>query len=530
VALVVAGAAWPTVTVGIPGETADDNFGFSLARAGDLNGDGVDDLAVGAIYNDQGGSAAGKVSIFFGGRPFDTGRDLDLVGEAADDHFGVSVAGAGDVNGDGFDDLIVGARLNDRNGSAAGAAYIFFGGPSMDAVPDVVLVGEAADDWFGQSVAGAGDVNGDGYADVIVGAPYNDRNGSAAGAAYLFLGGPRMDNVPDLILTGEGADDQFGWSVGGGGDVDGDGLDDMVVGARLYPDTLANGRAYLFLGGRPPDGTPDVLLDGEAVGDWFGSVVAVLPDMNGDGRAEIGVGAPFADPVVGSVLLNAAGKAYVYLGASPLSKDPSLVLHGTQSDEQLGNDLRGAGDVNGDRRGDLLVGSHFFAPSGIRAAGKVSLYLGGDPPDDVADLAWLGEAKDDQFGHAVAGADLNGEGLSESLASAVYNDQAGSGAGKAYVIFLDAIGVGLAGDQVRWSPSFPFDAYNLYRGGVSALASGTYGSCLATGIVGTGQADPALPDRGSAFLYLVTGVRQGTESLLGFDSSGQPRPNTVPCP
>ena len=152
-------------------EAADDNFGWSVADAGDVNGDGIPDLIVGAIYNDSAAKDAGKAYVYLGGVTVSTTPFVTMTGMAANDQFGVSVAGAGDVNGDGYADVIVGARLNSLAGSAAGAAFIYFGGPAMDGIPDVVLLGEAPNDWFGNAVAGAGDLNGDGYAEVIVGAP-----------------------------------------------------------------------------------------------------------------------------------------------------------------------------------------------------------------------------------------------------------------------------------------------------------------------------------------------------------------------
>ena len=135
------------------------------------------------------------------------------------------------MNGDGYADVIVGASGSDAGGADAGRAYVFFGGPGLDAVPDLTLTGAAAGDYFGGSVGAAGDVNGDGYADVIVGAGQNDAGGSNAGRAYVYFGGPGMDAVADVTLTGAAAGDIFGFAVGTAGDVNGDGHDDVVVGA-----------------------------------------------------------------------------------------------------------------------------------------------------------------------------------------------------------------------------------------------------------------------------------------------------------
>src|SRR5439155_13951577 len=153
---------------------------------GDVSGGGLADVVVGADLNAAGGAGAGRVYVFYGGPGADAVADLTLTGAAAGDAFGNSVSSAGDVNGDGYADVIVGAYLNDAGGTDAGRAYVYYGGPGADAVADLTLTGAAAGDSFGYSVSSAGDVNGDGYADVIVGAYQNDAGGGDAGAAYVY--------------------------------------------------------------------------------------------------------------------------------------------------------------------------------------------------------------------------------------------------------------------------------------------------------------------------------------------------------
>ena len=186
------------------GNVPGDTFGGAVAGVGDQNGDGMADVIVGAYQSDVGGLDAGRAYVFHGGRKIDVKAHAAFGAQAAGDLFGVSVATAGDVNKDGFPDIIVGAHENDAAGANAGRAYIYFGGPAGDNRPDVTLTGEAAGDAFGYSVAGAGDVNGDGYADVIVGAYENSTRADGAGRAYVYYGGSRMDGTPDAHLQRPG--------------------------------------------------------------------------------------------------------------------------------------------------------------------------------------------------------------------------------------------------------------------------------------------------------------------------------------
>jgi hypothetical protein len=229
------------------GEGSDDSFGCSVASAGDVNGDGYSDIVVGAKGNDAAGLNAGRSYLYYGGRTPDNGADIIFGGSAAGDLLGSAVAGAGDVNGDGFPDLVVGAPSSDVGGTDAGRVFVYFGGPAMDGQADLIPAGAAGGDYFGVSVDGAGDVNSDGYADLIVGAGFNDAAGADAGRAYVFYGGPGADRLPDVTLSGASAGDDFGYSAHGAGDVNGDGFDDVIVGA-IFNDAAASdaGRAYLY--------------------------------------------------------------------------------------------------------------------------------------------------------------------------------------------------------------------------------------------------------------------------------------------
>jgi len=227
-------------TVTFHGDSAGDQFGISLSNAGDVNGDGFDDLIVGAPRDDNNRTDSGSASVFSGmdGRVLYTSD-----GDSTDDRFGTSVSRAGDVNGDGFADWIVGARLDDDNGENSGSARVFSG---VDGRVLYTFRGDSAGDDFGVSVSGAGDVNGDGFDDLIVGARYDDNNGTDSGSARVFSG---VDGSVLYTLNGDSAGDRFGRSVADAGDVNNDGFCDLIVGATLS-DTHGSdfGSARVFSG------------------------------------------------------------------------------------------------------------------------------------------------------------------------------------------------------------------------------------------------------------------------------------------
>jgi len=253
----------PTVDKSLHGESAGDQFGWSAGAAGDVNGDGYDDIIVGAQNHDRSLTDldTGKVYVYHGSAGgIEATPSFTATGELALDFFGSAVAGAGDVNGDGYDDIIIGARGNDESGQDAGKVYVYHGGPSgLSATPAFTDVGTDVESNFGNAVAGTGDVNGDGYNDVIVGA-------------------------------GENGDDKFGVAVAGAGDVNGDGFGDLIVGARGYQ--TSTGRAYVYAGcAGGPQATAIFTATGEAAGTNFGRSVSGAGDVNGDGLDDVGAGA-----------------------------------------------------------------------------------------------------------------------------------------------------------------------------------------------------------------------------------------------
>ena len=415
-------AAASRLRLTMTGAAMADNLGAAVGTAGDVNGDGYSDLIVGARFNDTAGLNAGQAYVYFGGSGADNVADLTFTGAVAGDLFGSSVGTAGDVNRDGYADLIVGAPNNDAAGSNSGQAYVYFGGPGADNVADVTLTGAAAGDAFGRSVGTAGDLNGDGYADVIVGADGNDAGGAASGQATVYFGGPAMDAVADLTLTGATSNVFLGTSVGTAGDVNGDGYADVVVSSRQG--------AKVYYGGGAPDNVADLTLIGAAPGDVLDTAVGAAGDVNGDGYADVIAGARTADGPGGQDV----GRAYVYHGGPAADGLPDWTLAGEgHAFDNFGNGVGTAGDVNADGYADVVVAA--LCQQTASFAGRVYVYYGGPGADAVADLTLKAEASGDRFGEGAVGTagDMNGDGVPELIIGAHDNNAGGTVAGRAYI-------------------------------------------------------------------------------------------------
>ena len=472
-------SALGSIGFSIQGDAAIDWAGWRVSEAGDVNGDGFDDILVGAPLNVGAGDIGGAAYLIFG-RSGGFGN-IDLSNLAASDGFvingdgdsyyaGQNISGAGDVNGDGFDDLII-SGVDSAPGGTRGSAYVIFG--KAAGFGTVVLTSLAPSDGFviqGKYAAGrlhtssAGDVNGDGFDDMIVGARLDN---NAAGSAYVIFGKGAGFGTIDLAnlsssagfaILGAASGDMLGRSVSDAGDVNGDGFDDLIVGA--YNGDLGgadSGQAYVIFGKASGFGTVNVsslaaadgfIIQGDAAGDWTGFSVSAAGDVNGDGFDDVIVGAPQGDNGGAN-----AGEAYVIFGKASgfgtidltnFTSFQGFIVQGDANGDQAGFSVSGAGDVNGDGFDDIIIGAPYGDDGGADAGNAYVIYghSGSFGTVDLTDLPTSagfiiqGDVAGDQAGWSVSRlGDINGDGGADIIVGAPLNNDGGIEAGKAYVIF-----------------------------------------------------------------------------------------------
>ena len=430
------------------GSSIGGQAGRIALGVGDVDGDGLGDLLINAHQNDEGGYFAGKAFLFSGADLQGPGTinladsAYGFLGEGEEDLASHGIASAGDLDGDGLFDLLISGYLHDGSSWDVGRVYLFLAGNlgepgdrSLEEA-DYRFTGEAEGDRLGHGVASAGDVDGDGFPELLTGAYGQDTSGADAGKAYLVLGsglgagGDYDIGDADYQFTGELPGDKAGFLGSGLGDVDGDGLDDFLFSAKLNDDGGVDaGRVYLFYGadlgapGEYPVASAGEIFVGEGAGDIC-CILTEVGDVDGDAAPDLLLGSHYNGEIVAD-----AGKVYLLLASSleggvvDLS-EADYGFRGEAGGDEAGHGLAGAGDLDGDGLSDFLVGSAGYTPDvQLASAGKGYLVLGGDlgPPGsynlgEVAVQSFVGDTREEYAGWGVASAgDMNGDGINDLL-------------------------------------------------------------------------------------------------------------------
>ncbi|MCB2156017.1 FG-GAP repeat protein [bacterium] len=423
-------------------DEASAALGKSVAPVGDVNGDGVFDFAAGAPAYD---GSRGRVVVFYGSDPAPSSTpDVVYDGMNTGDAFGTCVAMAGDVNGDGYSDLAVGAPNWTHLTTLGGVVYVWKGSSTglSSGGPDWQIEGTESNGLFGTSVACAGDTDSNGLADLVVGAPGVSSN---TGRVYFYQGwrGDGIDTTPAWTCDGEATGSKLGFAVSTAGDTNGDGYSEVLVGEPGFSSVANNaGRALWFDGAvNLPNETADWLHSQNVEDVRTGRKIICAGDVNGDGYQDLAIASPRY-----TNLYTTEGRVSLYLGSwLGVSDTPSQSLYGGSTGLGLGNVMASAGDVDGDGHDDLLIGiPEAYVPGIGQEAGRVNLYLGTSTGWNSTPV-WSATGSDtwQHVGCSVSTAgDVNGDGYVDLIIGVEGYSETEIGQGVAIVYYGPIIGHG----------------------------------------------------------------------------------------
>ena len=564
----------------VTGEAASNYAGQSISNVGDINGDGIDDFAVGATG--VGGASQGAVYVVFGSASgFPAAFNFNTLngtngfqvngGEYAQDFVGVSVAGAGDVNNDGIDDLIIGASGADPDGGGSGAAYVLFGKnvavdgafasdiatSSLTGTTGFQISGTTGGDGLGFSVA-MGDFNGDGIEDMLVGANQAD---SYRGAGYVIFGKDTgvsgafageinvatLDGTNGFKMPAVSVYDYAGTSVTNAGDINGDGIDDIAISAMgSDPNGSNSGSVYIVYGKSTAftatvslsglDGTNGFRVAGLAAGDQLGISVSGAGDVNDDGVDDLIIGANGLTNNGGAFVIfgkNTAvdGNFASSVNVSGLNGTNGYRIDGELSGDNAGIRVAGLGDVNGDGVNDFIFGATGKDDTGSNA-GAAYVIFGGSTVGSTGSVSLAGldgtngfqingEAAGDNLSRVGGWGDFNNDGAMDILVSTSFHDAGGNNSGAAWIIFgevgVNALPTTAGNDDLTGTAGVDTadggDGNDILRGlGGDDILSG---GALADIIYGGDNNDVLGGDAGGDILY----GEAGTDTLNGGDGS-----------
>jgi hypothetical protein len=424
----------------------------------------------------------------------------NLESNQASADFGYSIAGAGDVNGDGYDDVIVGSPLYDNGQTNEGRAFVYMGSSTgISTTASWTAESNQAQAKFGWSVAGAGDVNGDGYDDVIVGAPYYDNGQTDEGRAYVYHGSS-TGLATSAAWTSESnqASAYHGYAVGSAGDTNNDGYDEVIVGATYYDNGQTNeGRAVQYAGSSTGLGTSTSWsVEFNQIEARGGWSVGSAGDVNGDGYSDVFVGVVLYDNGQTN-----EGRVYVYNGSSTGSATSvSTTLEPNQANAYFGASASGAGDVNGDGYDDLIVGAYLY-DNGQTNEGRAYIYHGASGGLSTTVSRTLESNQTNAyFGYSVAGTgDLNGDGYDDVVIGAYLYDNGATDEGMVSAYYGSSTGIGTS---ASWTGEG--DQATAYYGFAVAGIGDVNGDGFADLGVGSPKYDNGSTDEGIAAIVQTT--------------------------
>jgi hypothetical protein len=414
------------------GENDGVRFGHSVSTAGDINGDDFTDAIVGSPNYKIEGITPGAAFVYLGG--FNGLNDNYLHFLTPMQHgynFGISVSHAGDINNDGFDDVIVGADNYQVQGEtgAYGAAYIYYGSPTgLDEINYEVIVGPQKASQFGFTVSGVGDVNGDEHDDVVIGAISYSNGQKNEGSVYLYLGSEEgIALTPFWQFENNNATSQLGYAISGLGDLNQDGYDDFSISAPFYDydeNLINNGAVYVFLGSEfGPNAEPDWGETGSEPNEYFGFSIACAGDVINNGYNDLIIGA------------NKLSAAYIFFNsAGELGTEPGWSITSDQTNSGFGYSVAGLGDVNNDGFADIAIGAPYYMDDQPEE-GAVFVFCGSNMGLNPTEC-WktFGDKAETEYGFSISFAgDLNNDNRNDLLiGSPSYRRDSKTKMGRAY--------------------------------------------------------------------------------------------------
>lgn len=420
----------------VEGDQSGVEFAAAVSAAGDVNGDGYADVILGAPKYNNGIDNEGAALVFHGsaGGLSDTYNWLASSMNAGS-RFGSAVSKAGDVNGDGYDDVIVGAYRYNNGQPEEGAAFVYHGSEfGLSPIPNWMVETNVKNAQYGYAVGGGGDINGDGYDDVVVGAKLFTNGQVNEGAVFVYYGSPTgLNHSHAWSFESNQESAMLGHAAGIAGDVNGDGYSDVYVSAPQYEyGSVDEGRVMVFLGAETGlKPAPDWIGEGNQDNGWFGASASGAGDTNSDGYDDLIVGAPHYD-----LEQVDEGAAFVYLG-SPygLRAKAAWIADGNHSDEGFGIAVGMVGDTDQDGYAEVVVGAHLYSLDQPEE-GAVFVYHGTPTGPSENASWWAGGGKNETwFGYSTGTAgDVNDDGCSDLVVGApIYKLDEKTVLGRAFV-------------------------------------------------------------------------------------------------